>query len=180
MHKHFMHLRADLMTAFPERKDVIDGSLAAVLAGEHVLLLGPPGTAKSALVRAIATAFQASYFEVLLTKFTAVDEVMGPISLKGLENDRFARITTGRLPEAQFAFVDEIYKASSAILNTLLTIANERKFHNDGIAVQCPLISLFGASNELPESAKELDRRSVHFGSSSVWLQDGIDFDRSP
>lgn len=157
MNKQINQLRADLMAQFPERANVIDGSLAAVLAGEHVLLIGPPGTAKSALVRAISTAFQASYFEVLLTKFSSIDEVMGPISLRGLENDRFARITTGRLPTAEFAFVDEVYKASSAILNTLLTIANERIFHNDGVAVQCPLVSLFGASNELPESAKELE-----------------------
>ena len=132
MQKHFNALRSDLTTHFPERKDVIDGALCAVLAGEHVLLLGPPGTAKSALVRAIAQAFGGTYFERLLTKFSTPEELFGPISLKALEQDRFARVVTGKLPEAEFAFVDEIFKANSAILNSLLTLVNERVFHNDG------------------------------------------------
>ena len=99
-------LRSDLSNIFPERRDVIDGALCAVLAREHVLLLGPPGTAKSALVRAIARAFGGSYFETLVTKFTTPEEIFGPISLKALEQDRFMRVTTGKLPEAQFGFVD--------------------------------------------------------------------------
>ena len=149
-------LRADLASRFPERKTVIDGALSAILAGEHVLLIGPPGTAKSALVRAIAQAFSGVYFERLLTKFSTPEELFGPISLKALEQDRFARVTTGKLPEAEFAFVDEIFKANSAILNSLLTLVNERVFHNDGAPIPCPLVSLFGASNELPEG-KELE-----------------------
>lgn len=156
MHKHFMQLRSELNSAFPERRDVIDGALAAILAGEHVLLLGPPGTAKSALVRAIAQAFGGSYFERLLTKFSTPEELFGPVSLKGLENDHFVRVTTGKLPEAEFAFIDEVFKSNSAVLNSLLAIANERLFHNEGTAVRCPLVSLFGASNELPEG-KELE-----------------------
>src|ERR671939_812042 len=120
-------LRTDLMARFPERRDVIDGALAAVLAGEHVLLLGPPGTAKSALVRAIAQAFGGVYFERLLTKFSTPEELFGAISLKALEQDRFARVVTGKLPEAEFAFVDEVWKSSSAILNSLLGIINERQ-----------------------------------------------------
>lgn len=159
-------LRSDLSNIFPERREVIDGALCAILTREHVLLLGPPGTAKSALVRAIARAFGGSYFETLLTKFTTPEEIFGPISLKALEQDRFMRVTTGKLPEAQFGFVDEIFKASSAILNTLLTVANERVFHNDGLPVPCPLVSLFGASNELPDG-KDLealfDRFAVRF-----------------
>ncbi len=156
MHKQINQLRAELMAQFPERKDVIDGSLAAILAGEHVLLVGPPGTAKSMLVRAMANAFGGSYFERLLTKFSMPEELFGPISLKALEHDRFVRITTGRLPEAEFAFVDEIFKSNSAVLNSLLAIVNERVFHNDGAPVQCPLVTLFGASNELPEG-RELE-----------------------
>jgi len=150
------HLRTDLTARFPERKDVIAGALAAVLAGEHVLLLGPPGTAKSALVRAIAVAFGGTYFERLLTKFSTPEELFGAISLKALEQDRFARVVTGKLPEADFAFVDEIFKANSAILNSMLTLVNERIFHNDGKPINCPLISMFGASNELPEG-KDLE-----------------------
>jgi MoxR-like ATPase len=156
MHKQFMQLRSELTATFPERKDIIDGSLAAVLAGEHVLLIGPPGTAKSALVRAIATAFGGTYFERLLTKFSTPEELFGPVSLKALEQDRFARVTTGKLPEVEFAFVDEIFKSNSAVLNSLLSIVNERTFANDGAPVRCPLVSLFGASNELPEG-RELE-----------------------
>ncbi len=157
MNHQIQQLRTDLSTRFPERRDVIDGSLAAILAGEHVLLLGPPGTAKSSLCRAIAQAFGGIYFERLLTKFSTPEELFGAISLKALERDSFTRITTGKLPDAEFAFVDEIWRSSSAILNSLLTLVNERVFHNGEAApVSCPLVTLFGASNELPEG-KELE-----------------------
>lgn len=149
-------LRTDLASRFPERKDVIDGAICAVLAGEHILLLGPPGTAKSALARAIAQAFGGGYFERLLTKFSTPEELFGPVSLRALEQDRFERVVAGKLPEAEFAFVDECFKANSAILNSLLTLINERVFHNDGAPVRCPLVTMFGASNELPEG-KELE-----------------------
>lgn len=156
MQKTITALRAELLSSFPERQHVIDGSLASVLAGEHVLLLGPPGTAKSALVRALAQAFGGRYFEHLLTKFSTPEELFGPISLKALEADRYSRVTAGKLPEAEFTFLDEIFKSNSAVLNALLAVVNERVFHNDGQAVSVPLVSLFGASNELPEG-KELE-----------------------
>ncbi|MBS2031594.1 MAG: AAA family ATPase [Deltaproteobacteria bacterium] len=156
MHPMLNKLRTELDSLFPERRHVIDGALAAVLVGEHVLFLGPPGTAKSALVRTIATAFRGTYFERLLTKFSTPEELYGPISLRALEQERFTRVTTSKLPDVQFAFIDEVFKASSAILNTLLTLMNERVFHNDGQPVQVPLVSMFGASNELPEG-KELE-----------------------
>lgn len=156
MQKLFNALRGELMSRFPERLHVIDGSLAAVLAGEHVLLLGPPGTAKSALVRALAQAFGGSYFERLLTKFSTPEELFGPVSLKGLEADKFTRVIVGMLPTAEFAFVDEVFKANSAILNAMLSLVNERIFHNDGQPTQVPLVTMFGASNELPEG-KELE-----------------------
>jgi len=149
-------LRADLVSRFPERDAVVDGALCALLAGEHVLLLGPPGTAKSALVRAMAQSVRGRYFEQLLTKFSTPEELFGPISLKALENDAFTRVVTGKLPEAEVAFVDEVFKANSAILNSLLTLLNERVFHNGGPPTPCPLVSLFAASNELPEG-KELE-----------------------
>ena len=126
----------------------------------------PPFVGKSALARAIAQAFGARYFETLLNRFTVPEELFGPVSLKALEQDQFVRLTTGKLPEVEVAFVDEIFKASSAILNTLLTIANERVFHNGGVPVACPLVTLFAASNELPEG-QELealfDRFMVRF-----------------
>jgi MoxR-like ATPase len=153
----FETLRKEITAQFPERTTVVDGSLAAVLAGEHVLFLGPPGTAKSALVRSIAQAFGGTYFERLMTKFSTPEELFGPISLKALEQDKFVRNITGKLPTAEFAFVDEVFKANSAILNSLLSLVNERVFHNDGAGpVQVPLVSMFGASNELPEG-KELE-----------------------
>ncbi len=156
MQQQFEKLRNELVSKFPERTAVIDGALCAVLAGEHVLFIGPPGTAKSALARSIAQAFGGVYFERLLTKFSTPEELFGPISLKALEQDRFTRLTTGKLPEAEFAFVDEIFKANSAILNSLLAVVNERVFHNDGQPVAVPLVTMFGASNELPEG-KELE-----------------------
>ena len=156
MHKQFIQLRTELITAFPERTAVIDGTLASILAGSHVLLIGPPGTAKSALVRAIAGAFAGRCFSVLMTRYSTPDEIFGPVSLKALDQDRFARVTTGRLPEAEFAIIDEIFKSNSAVLNALLGVMNERQFHNDGAIVQCPLVSMFGASNELPEG-KDLE-----------------------
>lgn len=149
-------VRAYLQACFPERQAVIDGILAAMMSGQHVLLLGQPGTAKSALIRAVSQAFGGRYFERLLTKFSVPEELFGPVSLKGLEQDQYTRITRDRLPEAEFGYVDETFKASSAILNTLLALMNERKFHNDTAVMDCPLVSLFGASNELPE-AKELE-----------------------
>lgn len=150
-------IRKELKTAFVERSDVIDGALVAMLAGEHVYLLGPPGTAKSALASAICKALDgATYFKRLMTKFSTPEEIFGPVSLAGLERDEFRRVVRGKLPEAHVAFIDEIFKSNSAILNAMLTLINEREFENDGQTVDCPLVTMFGASNELPES-KELE-----------------------
>ncbi len=148
----FQQLVANLQGSFAERDAVIEGMVCAALAGEHVLLLGPPGTAKSALTRQFCGAVEgAQYFEWLLSKFSAPEELFGPISLSGLKADRFERITTGKLPQAHVAFLDEIFKANSGVLNTLLTALNERKFHNGSGAADIPLRMVVGASNELPE-----------------------------
>lgn len=155
-------LRNTLTAQFPERQNVIDGCLAAIVAAEHVLFIGPPGTAKSALARSVVQSFGGTYFERLLTKFSTPDEVFGPVSLRALEQDRFERVTAGKLPEVQFAFIDEVFKSNSAILNSLLTLMNERMYHNAGEPLQCPLVTLFGASNELPEG-KELEALSDRF-----------------
>ena len=145
-------VRGELSQSFLERADVIDGSLAALFAGQHVLLIGPPGTAKSMLADELCRRLQgANYFQWLLTKFTTPEELFGAVSLRALENDDYRRVTTHKLPEAHIAFLDEVFKANSSILNSVLTVMNERRFHNGREATHVPLITLFGASNELPE-----------------------------
>src|SRR5574341_181308 len=151
-------IREELRGEFFERDDVIDGALSALLSGSHVLLIGPPGTAKSLLAHEICKSVTgAKYFQWLLTKFTTPEEIFGAVSLKGLENDEYRRVTSGKLPEADIAFLDEVFKASSSILNTLLTIMNERIFYNGMERIQVPLITLFGASNEIPSEEDELE-----------------------
>jgi MoxR-like ATPase len=137
---------------FLERADLIDGAIVAMLSGNHVLLIGPPGTAKSMLADELCTRIEcATYFQWLLTKFSTPEEIFGAVSLKGLEEDDYRRVTSLKLPEAHIAFLDEIFKANSSILNALLTIINERIFHNGRARIKVPLITMFGASNELPD-----------------------------
>jgi MoxR-like ATPase len=124
--------------------------LTAVVAREHVVLIGPPGTAKSALLRALAGLIDARYFEYLLTRFTEPNEIFGPVDIAAFRDGTYRRRTTGMLPEAEVVFLDEIFKSNSAILNALLTLLNERRFSSGGQVMECPLISVFGASNEVP------------------------------
>jgi len=155
----FAAVRAALAATLVERDDEIDLCLTALLAREHILLVGPPGLAKSALLDGLLACVAGTKFSILMTKHTQPEELFGPVSLAALKADRYVRVTTGRVPEAEFLFADELFKAGSSILNTLLRILNERTFDaGDGIARRVPLRLCVAAGNEWPdpESGKEL------------------------
>jgi len=148
----FQALQQEMERHLFERREELEGLLLALLSRQHLLLIGPKGAAKSLMIRLLASSIEgAKYFERLLTRFTLPDELFGPVSISALKKDRFSRLTRGYLPEAHFAFLDEIWKANSAILNSLLSLINERLFYNDGEVLQCPLETLMGASAELPQ-----------------------------
>ncbi len=127
---------------FVGRDEIVDLIVLAVTAGEHLFLHGPPGTAKSALIRQFAMAVRASYFEYLLTRFSEPNEVFGPIDLVRLREGTVATVTTRMLPEGEFVFLDELFNANSAILNNLLTVLNERVYRRGAEVHQLPLLSL--------------------------------------
>ena len=154
LHDKINALRSELRERVLERDEVIDGAFIALLAKLNVFLLGKPGTAKSYLSTLLCKAIEAArYFEYLMMKGTKPEELYGPLRLSKLANDQYVYNTTNRLPEAHIGFLDEIWKASSAILNTLLKALNEHTFVNDGINTTIPLQTCFSASNELPEDA---------------------------
>jgi MoxR-like ATPase len=134
-----------------DRRALVELIALAAIAGEHVLVIGPPGTAKSEAVRRIASSLGGSYFEYLLGRFTEPSEIFGPVSLKRLKDGVVETETAGMLPEADIAFLDEVFLGSTAILNTLLGILNERRFRRGHTSLQCPLRVCVGASNRLPE-----------------------------
>lgn len=155
----FAAVRIELGESLIERTEETDLLLTSLIAGEHLLLVGPPGCGKSLLIDSLMKWTHGSKFNCLLNRFTMPEELFGPYSLSELKNDRFVRITTNRLPEAKFVFLDEIFKSSSSILNTLLKVLNERTFdRGDGVALRVPLELCLAASNEWPDgdSKKEL------------------------
>ncbi len=143
-------LAGTLERQFLGKDEIIRLLMIAVVAGEHCVLLGPPGTAKSALIRSLAELMQARYFEYLLTRFTEPNEIFGPVDIAAFREGQYRRNTTGMLPEAEIVFLDEVFKSNSAILNALLTLLNERKYTSGAQIIKCPLISVFAASNEVP------------------------------
>jgi hypothetical protein len=143
-------LARTLESQFLGKQETIRLMVLSVLAGEHIALIGPPGTAKSALVRNFARMIDSRYFEYLLTRFSEPNELFGPVDIPAFRQGTYRRRTEGMLPDAEIVFLDEIFKSNSAILNALLTLLNERKFNNGGSVVDVPLLSVFGASNEVP------------------------------
>lgn len=143
----------DLSMRFAERRPVVRALAAAFVAGEHVLLLGPPGTAKTEIVRAAAQAFvgDGEFFPVLATKFSTMEDFFGPVDVVAMKSGSYKRIVDGRAWDKKVVLVDEIFKGSSSILNSLLKLMQERKADNGG-EIDCPLEVLVGCSNEYPES----------------------------
>jgi MoxR-like ATPase len=146
----FQEAARALSGAFLDKQEIIRLLLVSVIAGEHMLIVGPPGTAKSAIVRMFTRLIDARYFEYLLTRFTEPNELFGPVDIKQFREGTYTRRTERMLPEAEIVFLDEIFKANSAILNSLLNLLNERRFTNGATVMRVPLISVFAASNEVP------------------------------
>jgi MoxR-like ATPase len=139
------------------KQELIDLMVVAAVAQEPLLLVGPPGTAKSDLVLKFKDALglgDEDYFEYMLTRFTEPSEIIGPIDINQLREGRYIRREQGKLPTARLAFLDEIFKSNSAILNILLTIINEKKFYQDGVPQPVRLRVLFAATNEVPEQGE--------------------------
>jgi len=139
------------------KEEVLKISLLTMLAGENIILIGPPGTAKSEVGRRMSKILkEEDYFEYLLTKFSTPEEIFGPLSIEDLKKGNYIRKIQGYLPSSKVAFLDEIFKANSSILNSLLTILNEKIFHNGNRKIKTPLAFLIGASNELPLEESQL------------------------
>lgn len=141
-----------LKSTYIGKETVIDLLGIGLIAKENVFLLGPPGTAKSALVRGLSSSFvNGNNFEYLLTRFTEPNELFGPIDIRKLKEGELITNTNGMLPEASFVFLDEIFNANSAILNSLLTALNENIYRRGGQTLKLPTMMFVGASNQLPE-----------------------------
>lgn len=188
----FNHARSVLTRALVEREEEVDLVLTALICNEHPLLVGPPGTAKSLLLDSLAKWIDAPKFDYLLSKFTDPMELFGPVDIVALKERRTQRVVKGMMPEATMAFMDEIFKASSAILNTLLKILNERRFKYGQQELDCPLRICVAASNEWPDEQEELGALFDRFlmrkvvnpvsGASRerlLWEDHTVDFDDS-
>ncbi len=141
----------ELAKPFVGREEEAKVIALAIISGEHVVLIGEPGTAKSALARRAAELINAKFFKYLLTRFTEPDELFGPLDINALKQGKYVRITRNKLPEAEIAFIDEIFNANSAILNMFLTIMNERIVYDGYNEIRVPLWTMIAASNQVPD-----------------------------
>lgn len=174
-----LRLEQELNQIFLERSDLIRIILLSLLTRQHTLIFGKPGAAKSSLVRTIASAISGGCFQVQLGKDTTTDQLFGPIKVSELPNDRLCRAYQNFMPGKPLAFLDEIDKANSVILNALYTAMEERLFLNDGEMCAMPLISLFGAANNIAQLQTEalsplLDR--FLFRIEVDWMQSDANF----
>ena len=151
-------IQSSLNQYFFDRETEVEALLIALLARQHILFIGPAGTGKSALSSMLGKMIEGSqFFQHLLTPFSTPEELFGVLSLKDLEQGVYKRNIENMLPTAHFAFIDEIFNANSAILNSLLTLINERCYYNNGIPIEAPLLTLIGSSNEYIESDEGLE-----------------------
>ena len=146
----FQELARQMGAQFLDKQEIIRLMTVSAIAGEHMVIVGPPGTAKSAMIDMFAKLIDARYFEYLLTRFTEPNELFGPVDIAAFREGKYTRRLEHMLPTAEIVFLDEIFKSNSAILNSLLHVINERKFQNGPEVVSVPLISLYAASNEVP------------------------------
>ncbi|NAY90019.1 MAG: AAA domain-containing protein [Desulfurococcales archaeon] len=163
LRKLFM-LRIELNNYMVGREKEIDATLASLISGEPAIFISPPGTGKTKMIELLSNMIEARYFYYLLTKFTEPDELIGPIDIAMLREGKYSRITSGKLPEAEIAFLDEIFRASSAIRNSLLDIILFRRVYSGNGYLRIPLLTLYAASNEVSlesEDAALYDRFTI-------------------
>lgn len=174
IHERIVKLRKSIMGKVEKRDDAVTACIASLMCGVPLVLFGPPGTAKSMIVRLLAESCKppgtnisgiendqgeneefrrtTPYFEYLMTSHTMPEELFGPPNIKALTHDnKFVRDSAGMLPEAEFAFLDELFRASGHILNTLLSVINERKFHDGANVRDVPLLGVITAANYPPQ-----------------------------
>ena len=152
INKKLLKLETEINRCFMEREEIVRGLLVTAIARGNMLILGAPGAAKTAIAETLSRQLGGNFFSRLLTKVSAPEELFGPLSLKALENDQYKRVTKGKLPEADVAVIDEVFKCNSSVLNTLLPIMNERVYFDDSSTPKpIPLQVLVGLSNELPD-----------------------------